>query len=211
MKSFLDPAIGLINRLTYSRKFLLIGLVILLPLSVTMYSLLSGINRKIEFTRKERMGIEYILELRKLLEDVPQHRGMTNAFLNGDTAFRERILKKRSQIAEDIQGVDRADGKLGGALKTTGKWNAIKSQWQDLKGKAFRLPAVESFNAHTVLISHILSLVTYVGETSGMNFDPHLDISYLLGSIINELPPLVEGKMGTAPILGENGDSAHFV
>jgi len=192
MKTLLAPAIGLINRLSYSRKFLLIGLVILLPLSVTLYFLLSGINREIEFTRKERMGIEYILELRKLLEDVPQHRGMTNAFLNGDTAFRERILEKRSQIAEDIRGVDRADGKLGTTLKTTGKWNAIKSQWQDLEGKAFRLPAKESFDAHTVLIADILSLITYVGETSGMIFDPHLDINYLLGSIISKLPPLIE-------------------
>ena len=52
MKPF-DPAIALMNRLTYPQKFLLISLLFILPLVLVMYLLLTELSLRREFSQKE--------------------------------------------------------------------------------------------------------------------------------------------------------------
>ena len=128
--------------------------------------LASEINVGIEFAQKERMGVEYNLPLRKLLENMQQHRGMAGGFLNGDTSFKEQILSKQNQIDENIKAIDAVDMKYGASLKTSDKWKLLKTKVQDLKARLWSLNAQTSFNDHTTMIADILSMITSVGETS---------------------------------------------
>ena len=52
----LMPAVGLMNRLTYPRKFLLISVLFLAALGLVMYFMLVEFGKSIEFTAKEIEG-----------------------------------------------------------------------------------------------------------------------------------------------------------
>ncbi len=201
MKKIFSPIIILLNRFKYSKKFALIGFIIILPFAATLYMLASEINVGIEFAQKERMGVEYNHPLRKLLENMQQHRGMSSGFLNGDISFKEQILSKQNQIDENIKAVDAMDQKYGASLKTSDKWKMLKTKAQDLKARIWSLNAQTSFNDHTTLIADILSIITYVGETSNLILDPQLDSFYLMDATISKLPALSE-DLGQLRALG---------
>lgn len=201
MKKIFSPVVVLLNRFKYSKKFALIGFIIILPFAATLYMLASEINVGIEFAQKERMGVEYNLPLRKLLENMQQHRGMAGGFLSGDASFKEQILSKQNQLDENIKAVDAMDQKYGAFLKTSDKWKMLKTKAQDLKARIWSLNTQTSYNDHTTLIADILSMITFVGETSNLMFDPQIDSFYLMDATISKLPALSE-DLGQLRALG---------
>lgn len=151
-------AVTFMNRLTYLQKFLLFGVLFMLPVGLTMYLLITDIDKEIDFARKERLGIEYNDGIRKLLEQLQQHRGMANIYLNGEASFKEALLKKQVQVNEAIEEIDQIDQRLGVQLKTIEKWKTIKEMWQSLKENAFSLQPKESFDLHSTIINENFEL-----------------------------------------------------
>jgi len=115
MKALFAPAMMLIGRLRYPYKFSLIFVVFVLPLLVLSSFLIAEINARVEFMEQERRGLEYITVVRQLVERVPAHRGMTNAYLRGDASFKERILAKRTEIDDQFAALTKVDQRLAQA------------------------------------------------------------------------------------------------
>ncbi len=203
MRNLLFPAVALMNRLKYLQKFFLIGMLFMLPVGFTMYLLVAEIDKEIDFAKKERAGIEYYKGIRKLLEHLQQHRGMANTILNGDVSFKKKFFTKQAQIEDDIRSIDQIDQRLGIRLNTTEKWHSIKEKWGNLEGKLFDLQPQESFvlhntlikenfDLHTIIITDILSLFVHVGNTSSLKLDPGHDSYFLMDTMANKLPLMIE-------------------
>ena len=186
------PVTALMNQFSCGKKMLIISLAFIVPLIITFYMLLSEQLAVINFVEKEQRGLEYIIPLRQLVQHLPEHRGMTNRFLAGDTSVKTQILAKRRQIAEDIERVDEVDQKLGEELEVKGKWNAIKNNWQRLKEEAFSGTSKQVFDRHSQLIAEILSLMNDVSDNSNLSLDPELDSYYLIQSVVGLIPQVVE-------------------
>ena len=104
MNTVYAPAIALMNRLTYPKKFVLIGLLFALPLTVALLLLLDNINNTIEFTEKELAGMTYIRPLRTLLENLQNHRGLSVLVRSGGSAAdRDKLLALTTQIDRDLE------------------------------------------------------------------------------------------------------------
>ena len=198
-------------RSVLTRQASLIGLLLifLLPFGVVVYQLIAEIDQRINFAEKERLGLQYNNPLRKLLEDMQQHRGMVYGYLNGESYFKKQIIFKQSQIEEDIKAIDAVDRQLGATLITTERWMALKKDWQMLKGKVLKLSPKESFDAYTALIADILSLMFHVGDTSNLILDPELDSYYLMDAVVTKLPSMAEEiaqirGLGTGAIAKQN-------
>jgi len=192
MKIFFKPITLLLNNLKYGRKFTLIGIIILLPFTIALYLLVSELNTGIEFAQKERIGVTYNMLLVDILKEMQKHRGATNALLSSEISFKEKQLSLQEHIDHNIKTIDSVDQKYGTILKTTERWHAIKGKWGILKSIVQNLSIQESFDAHTALIAEILSLISHVGETSNLKFDPHLDSYYLMDAVVFKLPILSE-------------------
>lgn len=203
MRGLLLPAVSLMNRLKYLQKFLLIAVLFALPAGLTMYMLISNIDKEINFAKNERLGIEYNNGIRKLMEHLQQHRGMTSASLNGDATFQVLLLNKEAEIVEDIRNIDRLNLKLGAYLKTTDKWRSITDKWDLLVANTFFIESEENvelytgvikenFTLHTEIISDLLSLLAHVGDISGLKLDPGDDSYLLMDTIVNKLPLITE-------------------
>ncbi|HEY9632506.1 MAG TPA: response regulator [Coleofasciculaceae cyanobacterium] len=180
------------KRVTRQSHLVGILLIFLLPFAIVVYQLIEEIDVGINFAHKERLGLQYNYPLRKLLENVQNHRGMVNGYLKGDTSFKERITLERSQIEANIKAVDAVDQQLGATLRTTEKWMAFKEKWLVLKDKALSLSPQDSFDAHTALTADILSLISHVGDTSNLILDPVLESYYLMDAVVTKLPSMTE-------------------
>jgi methyl-accepting chemotaxis protein len=208
LKELLIPAVAFMNRLKYVQKFILISAIFLIPTGLTVYLLMADIDRQIEFTKKERLGIEYNDAVRQLLEHFQQHRGMVNANLNGESSFRESIISKQAQIEQVINQIDLIDGKSGKQLRTGQRWNSIKTGWESLREDMYQSPPIEgihlshtiiqeNFEMHSSLIAGMLSLIVHISEASSLKLEPGYDSYLLMDTTVNKLPMVIEttGKL----------------
>ena len=102
-------ATALMNQISCSKKMLLISIAFLIPLIITFYLLIMGQLAALDIAKKEQTGLQYIVPLRQLIQHFPEHRGMTNAYLSGNTLFKSKLLAKRAQIIQDIQAINEVD------------------------------------------------------------------------------------------------------
>lgn len=179
----------------------LISAVFIIPLLFISYLLFTELSTGINATTNQRDGLQYINKLRHLYQDFPQHRGMTNAYLNGKSSFKSKIMEKREEISADITAIDAIDMQFGTQFKTTALWNEIKQDWTTLRDKSFNSAADKVFDEHTALIAKLYSLFEEVSNQSGLALDPKLNTSFIMDTLIYKLP-LVTENMGQARGLG---------
>ncbi len=201
MEWLFRPFVGVMGRLRYPAKFSLIFVVILLPLLAISGLLISGKVDEVRKVENEHMGVVYLTKIRPLLASMPQHRGMTNAFLSGDSSFRERIMVNRRDVDAALSELQRMDEMLGEKFKTGSLVSRIQQQWDGLKQRAMGMSPEESFAAHTAMISDLLALIIAVADGSTITLDSELSSYYLGDALVNRLPVLIE-SMGQARGLG---------
>ena len=188
----MNAAIQLMNRLSYPKKMILISIVFLVPIVLLISLLLNQLGAGIATAEKESRGLEYIKTVRQLYQHMPQHRGMTNAYLNGASDFRSKILDKRKAIIADIAAIDAINSRLGDEFSAHALWSEIKQDWKQLEPQAFNNPAKQTFQEHTVLIAKIYSLFEHISNESGLVLDPELNTFYIMDAIVYRLPKVTE-------------------
>ncbi len=182
-----------INRIRQPQWFALISLLFILPFAAVMYYQIRMLNGHIAFTKKEKIGVEYIQYIIRFLQDIQHDRGMSIAFLSGDASFKGKIEKKWAEIEDDIRAIDSIDEKYGRILKTTLKWKEMKGKWYKVETEEMNMTPDESFDAHSGLANDILSFIIYITRTSNLILDPHLDSDHLMAMMTFGIPPITEG------------------
>lgn len=210
MKALLAPGIRLFGRLRYTTKFLVISLIFTVPLLILSGALISNLSKDIRFLESEQNGVQYIMSLRQLIQHIPQHRGMTNAYLNGKTDLKNKILVKRSVINKKFQATLAIDSELSEALKTGNKLKLLQEKWIQTRDTSMNMPATKAFTTHTELINKIIDLIHYIADTSGLVLDPALDSYYLMDTIAYKIPDLSEA-MGKLRGLGSGVAAAKTI
>lgn len=201
LTGILRPAERIMGRLRYAQKFILILILFMVPLLLFSYMLVTEINSNIDAMKNEHSGVLYIGALRNLLEHVPQHRGMTYAYLKGDTSFKQKAIDKEKQVEKDFATLGKREQKLGGVLGTRQKFVTLKQNWLRLRSRNMQLSAGESFKAHSKLIDEIIRLNIYVADKSGLTLAPNLDGFYLMDAVVRILPKMTD-DMGIARGIG---------
>jgi len=156
---------------------------------------------QIAFSEKEALGVRYIDKIRPVLETMPQHRGMTNGYLNGIRSLETRILSKRSEVDASLADLSKFDDEQGEVLNASAKLKQIKANWDSLKNQALNLTASESFSRHTAVLEEVIALIIHVGDQSNLILDPDLDSYYLMDLIVVKIPEATE-KIGQMRGLG---------
>jgi PAS domain S-box-containing protein len=184
---FIRPAIAFMNRLTYPRKFLLISLLFLAPLSLAMYFLLHELGDRIEFTRKETLGTRYLRPLNRLFRHSGDLQRRARVFARGDRGVRLEVLERISGIDEDLLAVDGVDRDLGTDLNTSIKFAHLKESWRALKGELPDPAAKDPDRLPADFVAEIREFYSHVGDSSNLILDPDLDTYYLTDAILLKL------------------------
>lgn len=196
LDGFLHPALALVNRMRFSRKFGILFALIFVPLVLLAGYLIHEQNSSIDFVESERHGLAYIEAVREPIEYLQQHRGAMGAVLAGSNDAGERARRLRRLTDETLADLEEVDREVGDRLETGDRVASIKGRWEALRSDVDQLRAAESFERHTDLVDKLISLMRRVADTSNITLDPELDTYYLGDAVVNRL-------MAQAEIMGQ--------
>lgn len=208
-----SPAEAVFDRLRYPYKFALISLIFALPIAFLGYAAFVAYQQQLALADNELQGVSLLRKIRPLVEDVAKHRGMTNAWLNGNAEFKARRDAQALEVDKDFKAlIDETAllerfGLVDSAQQLVSDWQQVKS----LEG-----PAATNFSRHTDLLSAIININLLAADSSSLTLDPILETYYLMDAVVNRLPLLAEnlgqlrGKAaGVAASQTLNGDQRY--
>ena len=192
-----QPAVALVNRLSYAKKFILIGVILLAPLAFLLRLQYRGTTDSLEFNAAEQVGIAYIQPAKNFLWALQRRRIMTAAAAAGATNYASEIAGVTAEADAKAAEVDAADKQYGEQLKTTQKWGEIKLAWSRLKGLPANSP--ENDSAHSTVTALVVDLIlNYAGNNSNLILDPDLDSYWLMDAWVIKMPLIGETISATA-------------
>ena len=173
------PAAALIGRLRYAQKFVVVGLVLLIPLGFVATAYVGLQRDQIAFSAKERNGVAYMAPLVELTARVAQGRHAT-------------LIADGSAVAvdEETAAVDAVDRRMGSMLGTARAWPAARRlvvAAQHATGSA-----TERYETYNAAMEALSGLIVHVGDESNLTLDPDLDTYYLMDTLQFRLPVLLD-------------------
>ncbi len=202
MHHIFRPATGLMNRLTYPQKFLLISLLFLLPLVVGLTILISLLNTDMAFARKELDGTAYLRPLRTLLAHTIEEQLLAERYFSGETNLEPAVLAQHEQLKADLAALSAVEARLGPRLGTSVQYETLVNQWNRLDAQLLLRSVADNSAAHGRFITTIRGLMNRVGDQSNLILDPSLDTYYLMDAVLLELPESLDLLAQTAGVAG---------
>jgi twitching motility protein PilJ len=188
-----DQGVAGFKDIPVGQKLALIALSLLLPIGILLYFTTSQVQQDIAFAQKELLGAQYLEPVQELLKDIPQHRGLTNTFLNGNTSVQDRITELRASIEQTFVTIEAFDQQQGEAFGTSAALADLKQSWTTLITELPNYTAPQAFAAHTALMNDkLLPFISLVANNSNLILDPELDTLYLVLLNTRTLPLLTE-------------------
>ena len=184
-----SPAISVLNRMGYTRKFTLLWLMSLVAIAVVTYSLFSSLDRVIQPSQRELQGLLLIEPVFRTVQVIQLHRGLSTALLGGNETIRERRAAKGREAAEVFNAME---GKLPPRLTSSENFLRIKVDWEKLRKEGPHWTVDENFAAHTRLIEQLQSFEVSVADDYALILDAELDTYYLIDTNVNKLPHVLE-------------------
>ncbi|CAG1021718.1 partial Sensor protein FixL, partial [Patescibacteria group bacterium] len=189
MEKIFSPAIHLINKLNYARKFLLLGLIYLIAVSFVVYNLYSHLGNSIRRSEKQLQGIALIQPIVQTIQLMQEHRGLELAVLSGNEAMRADHQTKEQQVNNALTKLNQqwlSDATL------SQDWQRIINHWQNLEKKQYSLSTDDNFAAHIALIDKLQQFEISIADKYYLNSNSDIALHYLLDTAINKLPMALE-------------------
>ncbi len=203
------PAIKVLNNISFFKKFLAIFLTIFIPLSVIIYFYIDRISVDINKTEDERKGIEYVLEVHKLIKHTQQHRGLTVGLLNGDDNVIPLLEEQKEKINTILKNLDLLIKKDHDAFNLEEQLSDLATDWQYISANYQTYTVQQSINNHTDLINKQLDFTKTIAGQTSLFLDYDLTNYHLVTLIVDKLPLITE-LMGTARATGTGVSARGF-
>jgi methyl-accepting chemotaxis protein len=183
----------LMRNLQFTIKALIICTMFLIPLGVLAWFYNSSVMDAIQFSAKERLGVEYNREIYPVLDLAQQlRRDATSAASSGKEPESLAGIKEKLHAAQEK--LNTVDHRLGGQLETVKEFAEMRNAFDTISiGKD-----VDSiFNAHTAYINTLISLLGKVTDASNLTLDPDIDSYYIMDAAFFRVPDIIEdsGKL----------------
>jgi diguanylate cyclase (GGDEF)-like protein len=172
-------AAALIGRLRYAQKFVVVGLVLVIPLGFVAAAYVGLQRDQIAFSVKERNGVAYLTPLVGLASRVAQARHLAVTGAGAPAA-----------VDAWIAAVDVADRRFARGLGLGDAWPATRrlvAAAQQATG-----PASDRYRTGNTAMQALSDLIVRVGDASNLTLDPDLDSFYLMDTLQFRLPVVID-------------------
>lgn len=176
------------NRLTYQKKLILIGVITLIVVAALAFQLISQSLDKMRFSKKELEGVVYINPIVDLMGQLQEYRQLEVSYQAGIEQDKNKLAGQRDGITRAFNAISEKNAVLGESLKTNKTWSNIQARW----GKVEDENTFANFDAISAIISNIQSLIVTACDNSNLTLDPDIDTYYLMDSFCTKLPNLTE-------------------
>ncbi|MDX8384288.1 MAG: methyl-accepting chemotaxis protein [Ghiorsea sp.] len=158
---------SLLNRLNIKTKMLTSGILSIATLLVMSWFIYHDMSVVIDKEELQAKGLRYITAIRGVAEHLPQHRGMSNAYLLGNTDMASRVRNKAQDVDRAFDKLSDLDAQYHDALHTKSMLKGIRHSWSRVQKNWNNAQPAENFAAHSKVIADLLDLSMHVGGTSG--------------------------------------------
>ena len=186
-----SPVIRFLNSLKYGQKFLLIGIIILIPLFIVGTLYILETNDKMVQIGQNVEGAKYNETLKELLENTQLSGSLQVALLTGDTSVADEISQAEKKANEALKRLLQ--------IEENSKYEFYnKNQLIDIQNKWEKLHQIEWENQIEVQIEYdllnksIIQLMTDVANNSGLLLAPSKQLFNLIHNTTVELPYLTD-------------------
>jgi diguanylate cyclase (GGDEF)-like protein len=180
MRPLFRPALALLGRLRFAQKFVLLGLVLVVPLGVVSVAYIDVQNTSVSSTAVEQSGMRAIEPLLRVGEDVAAARHV--AATTGASA---------AVPAVDIAAVDAAQRRYGATLGTAAAWTELRQQLMLAGTTSGRATALAAYDGASIAVQDLL---ISIGDASDLSVDPDLAVSDLFDSVDGRIPLLLDSS-----------------
>ncbi|MBC8098555.1 MAG: response regulator [Armatimonadetes bacterium] len=186
------PAVFVMNRLRYWQKFLLIGIVLSLPFALAITQYVMQINNDIEMARNEQDGLRYLTPLTTFLRHLHQHAALNLLVIGGDESYLSALTAEQASVDQALTEVDSINAELGERYQTSALWGAMRGYWEQIEAEALTMTAQQRLRQHNLMTVQAMLVIATVGNNSQLILDPDIDTYYLMDTVVNKLPMVVE-------------------
>ena len=177
------------SRLSYSRKFILIGLIFVVPLLAFAPLVLAQLQRIDNYGAKELYGALYLRPLQALLRDIHRHEHLMDDYLAG-RATQAELQALQAQIDADFAAAAAEHARYAATLRLSGGPDAVRSQWATLRAKLPDATRASNHADHSRLADSVRYLIARVGDASFLILDPDLDTYYMMDAVLLRAPEI---------------------
>lgn len=198
MKIF-SPIIHLLNKMNYSKKFTIIGFILLVPLFLISLFYLSTMQDESEQIEKRLEGAEYNIALKDILQYAQQTRGL-NVSLLTDASVQEKLDEATEKINHAFGKMEATQSDMEYDFNTNEQLQGIQKKWSTLQQTTWT-DSNQILTEYTDVIEDILTLMTDVTNNSELLLADSKEMFNLIYNASIELPILTE-QFGQLRALG---------
>ena len=184
MNKIFKPAVGLINRLRYPQKLVLLGTIVVLIVSVLSSQIAYEAYRKIRKSQVELFGVTFNVQLIKTFQILQQYRHLEHTVAPDNAANKVALLDKQAEALRSIALVVDNLKKLDENFIDPKQTEPIKNKVAVIKRK------IENISDELGIVNDISNLVVSICDASNLAFDDRMDTFYLSDSYCTQLPAL---------------------
>ena len=197
MIGFFSPAVQLMNRLRYKGRLLMTGGLAFVAIAILLVSLALHIYESVDSTRQELAAVELIGAVHHQIKETQQHRGISAAFLSGDTSLLPKLEAKGSDVEQSLRVVEQMLSRHAFLHDQRPELQAIRSEWAHLQRDVRGMTTDQTLRTHGRLIERLLRYQANISDKGTLTLDNELHTYYLAATLYRSLPEMLErlGKM----------------
>ncbi|HCM04945.1 MAG TPA: hypothetical protein DIC30_02930 [Oceanospirillales bacterium] len=185
--------IKFLNNLSFTRKFQVILITLLLPMVYASVVIYMGSNQKIELVTKRITGIETISTLKPLRILAAKHRGNSAQWFVGNKNVEKNILSLEQKMSQAFEAVESNISSSFYPDNTRQVFKKLKIEWDALKFENNKNEqAGINFTKHNLWVIHTDNLIRDIANQSGLNRDLNVLTHKLMEITVFTLPQFQE-------------------
>lgn len=190
MASWISPASKLMGSMKYPAKFSVVSILFLIPLVLTVVLYWQELSRSIDLTKDELRGIE-ILELTEpLVVNIGQHRGLTNALLNGNSAVESKVLDRRAKVDQAL--VELKSGTEDVSRDTKAVIADLDQRWRSIKSSLTSQEPAAIFELHNEFAAAVRNFNRVILREFSLELDPNTGTTFMIDNVAVFLPQIID-------------------
>ncbi len=185
----LQPAISVINKLTFKYKILMIISILLTLLILPSITYISAFTKKNELFNQQKIALSYITQLQNLITQLQMHRGLTNGYLSGNPSFKKELLELEPKIIQNLQSFSRQNHKVLKKIHDVKTFSHIHKQIKSLfiNNISDDKYLVYIFKQHTDIINQLIRLLQKIGDTYKLGINENLTLKHMAKILTDKL------------------------
>nr|WP_298117604.1 methyl-accepting chemotaxis protein [uncultured Pseudomonas sp.] len=183
-----------LERLSFSGKFVLLGLLALMLIAVPSSLYVLGALHSGQQADREVQGIAPVQALLRLVALTQQHRGLATIVLGGDDRLQQARLAKQAELQRAFEASEQALHAAGVEPELLAAWRQVREQWQALAEQIGQgsIKARQSMQQHSQLIASSLLIEDALLDHFELSLDPILQTYSLINAALIEMPQTAE-------------------